>query len=148
MTRQAKLTLLLILICAPTIAPQNYPQGSQRSPHAKNDSTPQFRIPSADPAKFSGVMDAKDWKNPYIVVCADGVLILGITPVDQLTPVESVPKILAQLPSSAWPYGLIVALQDVGLQGIGEGPRISVNREKLLKLLKRFGVPVKRWPSA
>jgi hypothetical protein len=94
------------------------------------------------------VRDGVDWKNPYLIVRPDGVEILGMTPAAQTIAVESVPAVLQKLPDAAWPYGLIVAVQDVGIVGgITDTPRIDANRTKLLKLLKELGVAVDRWPA-
>ena len=100
----------------------------------------------SDPAKYRGVRDAKDWKNPYLVVRPTGVQILGVTSLEPGVAVESIAAVLAGLPRSAWPYGLVVAVQDVSVQAPGDAPRIRANREKLLRILKQLGVAVDLWP--
>lgn len=113
--------------------------------------TPQFlqnRIPKPDPKKYHAVQDAKDWKNPYLIVRRDGVEIVVMTPVGQAIPVDSVPGVLKGLPDSAWPYGLVVAVQDIGLVSEGDPPRIEANRKRLLVLLKKLAIAVDLWPSA
>ena len=106
------------------------------------------RIPKPDPKKYNSVQDAKDWKNPYLVVRRDGIEIVGITPVGHAISVESTPGTLEKLPDSAWPYGLIVAVQDIGIvSGKTDLARIEANRTKLLNLLKDLGIAVDRWPS-
>jgi hypothetical protein len=109
----------------------------------------QDRIPKPDPKKYHSVQDAKDWKNPYLIVRRDGIEIVGMTPVGQAISVESVPGTLEKLPDSAWPYGLVVAVQDIGiLSGKTDPARIEANRTKLLNLLKELGIAVDQWPSA
>jgi len=108
----------------------------------------QNRIPKPDPKKYHAVQDAKDWKNPYLIVRRDGVEIVGMTPVGQAIPVDSVPGALKGLPDSAWPYGLVVAVQDIGLVSEGDPPRIEANRKRLLVLLKKLAIAVDLWPSA
>ena len=72
-----------------------------------------------------------------------------MTPVGQAIAVESVPGTLEKLPDSAWPYGLVVAVQDMGiLSGKTDPARIEANRAKLLNLLKELGIAVDPWPSA
>src|SRR5690349_15536807 len=73
------------------------------------------RIPKPDPNKYHSVRDAADWKNPYLIVRPDGIEIIGMTPVGRGIAVESIPGVLERLPDSAWPYGLIVAVQDLGI---------------------------------
>jgi hypothetical protein len=100
------------------------------------------------PEAVHSVRDAKDWKNPYLIVRPDGIEILGMTPVGRAIAVELVPGVLERLPDIAWPYGLIVAVQDVGiLSGKKDLARIKANRTKLLRALQGFGVAVDRWPS-
>ena len=91
------------------------------------------RIPPADPAKFRNVRDYTAWKNPYLIVKPDGISFLHSTPPERLVAVESVPAILEVLPKSAWPYGLIVVVQEPGLREINDTPRIDANRDKLLR---------------
>jgi hypothetical protein len=108
----------------------------------------QDRIPEADSKRYHSVQDAKGWKNPYLIVRRDGIEIVGMTPVGQAISVESVPGTLEKLPDSAWPYGLVVAVQDIGiLSGRTDPTRIKANRAKLLNLLKELGIAVNRWPS-
>ena len=107
------------------------------------------RIPKPDPKKYHSVQDAKGWKNPYLIVRRDGIEIVGMAPVGQAISVESVPGTLEKLPDSAWPYGLVVAVQDMGILSREKDPAlIEANRAKLLNLLKELGVAVDRWPSA
>lgn len=107
------------------------------------------RIPAPQPEKYEHVRDANDWRNPYLIVRPDGIEIVGMTPLGRAIPVESVQDVLEGLPVSEWPYGLIVAVQDIGIQsGKTDGTRIEANRVKLLHLLKQLGIRVDRWPSA
>ena len=109
----------------------------------------QHRIPKPDPKKYHAVQDARDWKNPYLIVRPDGIEIVGMTPVGRGITLESVRDVLERLPDSAWPYGVVVAVQDIGiLTGKTDLARVEANRTKLLNLLKDLGIAVDRWPSA
>ena len=63
-----------------------------------------------------------------------------------MSPADAV-KYLERLPSIAWPYGLVVAVQESGLRASGEDARIKKNREELVRLLGEAGVKVELWPS-
>lgn len=106
------------------------------------------RISPADPANFRNLRDYTDWKNRYLIVKPNGISLLHSTPPERLAALESVPAILEGLPKSAWPYGLIVVVQEPGLLGMNDTPRVDANRDKLLRLLKAMGVSVSMWPSA
>jgi hypothetical protein len=108
----------------------------------------QSRIPRPDPKKYHAIRDAAGWKNPYLIVRRDGVEIIGRMAVGHSIPVDSVPGALKELPDSAWPYGLVVAVQDIGIRAPVDTPRIEANRKGLLTLLKKLGIAVDRWPSA
>jgi hypothetical protein len=111
-------------------------------------STLRDRIPKPDPKKYHSVQDAKDWRNPYLIVRPDGIEIGGNTHVGQTITVASVPAALERLPDSAWPYGLVVAVQDVGLlAGETDIPLIEANRTKLLQVLRKLGILVDPWPA-
>ena len=90
------------------------------------------------------MQDAKDWKNPYLVVRRDGIEILGITEAGQGIPVRAK---LENLPDTAWPYGLVVARQDNSLRPEGDDSLIEANRRALVRVLDRLGVTVDPWPS-
>jgi hypothetical protein len=105
------------------------------------------RVPKPDPGKYRQIRDGKDWKNPYLVVHRDGFELVGVTPAEHLVPVELVGSELERLPDSAWPYGLVVAVQDASLlRSSGDLPQIRANRGKLLQLLKRLGITADLWP--
>jgi hypothetical protein len=108
------------------------------------------RIPDADPKKYEGIQDAKDWRNPYLIVRADGITTAsGASGGGSPIPVDSVPAALENLPDSAWPYGLVVAVQDAGVVASkADQSRIEANRILLVRVLNQLGVTVDSWPSA
>ncbi len=55
---------------------------------------------------------------------------------------------LEKLPFVAWPYGLVVAVQENGVRARGDDAAIKRNREELVRLLEEAGVKVELWPSA
>lgn len=98
------------------------------------------RIPSADPKKYQGIHDGKDWRNPCLIVRADGVIISGVNDGNPL-PVKAVAAALEDLPDSAWPYGSVVAVQDYRIASSeSERPRIEANQMLLEPLLGELGV--------
>jgi len=105
------------------------------------------RISKPDPEKYQAIRDEQDWQNPKIFVRPTGIEVIGFTPPAQGIPAESVPDVLENLPDSAWPYGLVVAVSDIDLLSSRKDiPRIEANRTKLLKILKRHGIVVDLWP--
>ncbi len=106
------------------------------------------RIPEADPKKYQGINDGKDWKNPCLIVRADGVVISGVNIVGNPIPVKAVAAALEDLPDSAWPYGSVVAVQDYRTAASEpERSRIEANQMLLEPLLGELGVLAGSRPS-
>ena len=108
------------------------------------------RIPPPDPNKYRSVRDARDWQNPYLMVRANGIdarPISAATETPTMSPADVV-AYLEKLPSMAWPYGLVVAVQENGVRAPVDDARIKRNREELVRLLEEAGVRVSLWPSA
>ena len=125
------------------------PTSSQKRVHA-GESTLKKRIPPADPNKYRAVQDARDWQNPYLMAQANGINARPISAAMEtptMSPVDVV-AYLDKLPSTAWPYGLVVAVAENGLRGPDDDARIKRNREELVRLLEKAGVKVDLWPSA
>jgi hypothetical protein len=108
----------------------------------------QRRIPGPDPKKYQGIRDAKDWRNPYLIVRPDGIEVVGVTDGGSPMTVDAVTAVLERLPDSAWPYGLVVAIQGNG-RAVSESDRsrIETNRNLLLGRLNDLGVIVGFWPQ-
>ena len=84
-----------------------------------------------------------------MIVRSTGIEVIGITPAGSGIPVDSVFDVLGHLPDSAWPYGLVVAVEDVGLRASkNDDAAIHANRVKLLRIFKQNGIAVELWPSA
>jgi len=115
---------------------------------AKPSKSLQSRIPNPDSKQYQTVRDAKDWKNPILIVGRDGIEVHGVTPAGDTLPVESVAGVLEGLPDSAWPYGLVVIVQENGIRTRGDSSSIEANRKRLLTVLADLGIAVELWPSA
>ncbi len=108
------------------------------------------RIPPAAPNKYRSVRDARDWQNPYLMVQVNGIdarPISAATDAPTMSPADVV-AYLEKLPFVAWPYGLVVAVQENGVRARGDDAAIKRNREELVRLLEEAGVKVELWPSA
>jgi len=102
-------------------------------------------IPIARREAYSGIREASQWKNPYLVVRPRGVEILSV---ESLVAPENLQTVLGALPSTAWPYGRIVAVQELGIRSGNDDQMIAEVLEEVLATLKRLDVEVSRWPSA
>jgi hypothetical protein len=84
------------------------------------------------------------------MVRANGIDARPISPATEsptMSPADVV-AYLEKLPSIAWPYGLVVAVQENGIRAPGDDARIKSNREELVRLLEEAGIKVDPWSSA
>jgi hypothetical protein len=112
--------------------------------------TPEARIqqiPAADPRKYAGMQDMKAWRNPYLIVRRDGVAFLDTADNEErLIRLEDLPKALASLPASAWPYGRVVAVTEAGVRASGDNVLIRKNRGIVHGTLESMHVLVSAGP--
>jgi hypothetical protein len=106
-------------------------------------------LPAAQPALYKNMRDMRAWRNPYLIVRKDGIGMLDVGNNEQrlLEPEELLPA-LAQLPSSAWPYGRVVAVTENGVGAPGDEVRIRRNRALVAGTLESMHVVINWVPSA
>jgi hypothetical protein len=87
-------------------------------------------IPPADSAQYDRIRDMSKWRNPYLIVRADGVALFDsadsaeiILKTDELLPA------LARLPAAKWPYGRVVAVAEDSAKG-DEQERVAIRRNR------------------
>jgi len=138
--------ILLICIGVSSARPQQPPNQTTSA------STLKARIPRANVKLYRSVQDGTKWKNPRLIVNEDGVQIRksGDDYAAPIVPVSDVLGVLEKLPNSAWPYGLVVAVQENGIccrYSDGDAKK-RANTLELLNRLKEAGITVSLWPSA
>ncbi len=128
--------------------------GSKSSSSLGSTVNPLLRIealPPADAQKVSAVRDMKNWRNPYLIVRVDGVGLLDSANNEQkiLTP-DQLLTALADLPSSAWPYGRIIAVAESAPPGLSETDKAQLRRNRALVAgtLENLQVVINWVPSA
>ena len=90
-------------------------------------------IPAANPKTFQGGTATKNWKNPYLIVRDDGIGLVDLSnnEIHILKP-DEVPAALAQLPSSAWPYGRVVAVEEGETPAMAEATKVEIRKNRAL----------------
>ena len=89
-------------------------------------------IPPADPEKFSGSRDTKAWRNPYLMLKKDGIWLVDLANNEEhLVKSDQVLDALADLPATAWPYGRVVAVQEIGSAG-SEEDKVALRRNRAI----------------
>jgi hypothetical protein len=110
------------------------------------------RIGPASPQRYKSIQDAKQWRNPILVIRADGIDVIskGLPSGERTVAPTDLRRTLIDLPVTAWPYGRVVAMQDIGLRraDLSDGPAIANNRNLTVAILKTLEVTVEGWPSA
>jgi len=106
-------------------------------------------IPAADPARYEHVKDTRNWRNPYLIVRADGVALFdSADSAEIILKPEEVLRALSQLPGSNWPYGRVVAATETTRTSEQEGVAIRRNKGIVGGLLEGAHVAVKWVPGA
>lgn len=105
-------------------------------------------IPTADPTKYDHVQNTRNWRNPYLIVRADGVALYDTADsAEIILKPEEVIGALAQLPHSDWPYGRVVAAAETGAASDRDGIAIRRNKGLVGGLLEEAHVAI-RWVPA
>ena len=145
----ARIPLAALLCGTIALASCSQPSNTQRATDAGKLSL-RVRIPRPDPNTYRSVRDAREWQNPYLMVGRVGIYARPISAAMEAPTMQpaDVLAYLEKLPSIAWPYGLVVAVQENGLRAPGDDAPIKRNREELVRLLQEAGIKVELWPSA
>jgi hypothetical protein len=137
-------SLALLASCAkPPRAPEE--AAAAISPEARIQ-----QIPPADPQTYAGMRDMKAWRNPYLIVRVDGVGLLDVSNNEQqIVDPDKLSDALAKLPGSAWPYGRVVAIQEISAAGSEEDKaKLRKNRALVAGALENMQVLINWVPSA
>lgn len=98
--------------------------------------------------KYDGVRDAKDWLNPFLAVCPQGVdLTVASVKHKSLVSIPDLRAALIKLPVEAWQYGRIVGLQECSIGIAGEEQEHRQRSAAVEAVLKALGLQVSRWPA-
>ena len=118
--------LCLLILSAMLVACNDEP-----APKAPDPQTILQAIPEADSAKYEHIRDMKNWRNPYLIVRADGVALFDAADNTEtvLKPDDLLPA-LAELPASNWPYGRVVAAVEASRKNSSEQDKAAIRRNK------------------
>lgn len=107
-------------------------------------------IPEPAPEKYRSLIHMKGWRNPYLIVRADGVGLLD--PDDHLERIlkpAELTQALGNLPPTAWPYGRVVAVTENSIKGSADDEvKIRANRAIVAGTLESMHVLINWVPSA
>jgi hypothetical protein len=110
------------------------------------------RIGPAQPSKYKGIIDSEKFRNPKLVVGADGVRVIakGRAPDEAVVSVGRLNEVLRNLPVAAWPYGRVVWASDTGLRrgDLSDTGAIRDNHLAVDAVLNELRVTVEWLPSA
>ncbi|HXM60338.1 MAG TPA: hypothetical protein VN950_05745 [Terriglobales bacterium] len=108
------------------------------------------QIPPADPQRYAALKDMKAWRNPYLIVRLDGVGLLDVSNNEQqIVDPDKLPEALAKLPASAWPYGRVVAIQEISANASDQDhATLRKNRALVAGSLESLHVEINWVPSS
>jgi len=146
MTQTMCRAALLLAICTASVLAGRLVQNDSAETGRLNS-----RIGPADPQRYKSIRDAKDWANPYLVIRRDGIEVIskGLPSGRRTVASPDLRRTLIELPVTAWPYGRVVVVQDIGIRAADQSDEqpIADNRKVTLAILKTLQVTVERWPA-
>ena len=109
--------------------------------HQRQSSELDRRIPAANPGQYEHV-DAKNWRNPYLIVVRDGVTLISdaIAGGEKTITLDQLRDSLKALPVSAWPYGRVVGYQEIVVRSGDDDQMIHRNWGMMLEILESMGI--------
>jgi hypothetical protein len=139
------LAVSLALLASCTKPPRGPEETAAASPETRLQ-----QIPPADPQKYAGMRDMKTWRNPYLVIRVDGVGLLDVSNNEQqIVDPDKLSEALSKLPGSAWPYGRVVAIQEISAAGSEDDKaKLRKNRALVAGALESMQVLINWVPSA
>ncbi|MGA2858507.1 MAG: hypothetical protein ABSE40_16670 [Candidatus Sulfotelmatobacter sp.] len=141
--RRGRAALVLLLSILPVAC------STQNAAKAPDPQTALQAIPPADPAQYEHIRDMRKWRNPYLIVRADGVALFDSADSAEIVlKTDEVLTALARLPASNWPYGRVVAASENGARG-SEQEGVAIRRTKGIVggILESAHIAVKWVPS-
>jgi len=106
-------------------------------------------IPAANPASYDHIQNTRNWRNPYLIVRADGVALLDTADsAEIILKPDEVIGALAKLPRSNWPYGRVVAATETTAASNQDGIAIRRNKGLMGGLLEELHVAIRWVPAA
>jgi hypothetical protein len=103
---------------------------SQQTAAAPDPAAVLQAIPAADPSQYDHIRDMKTWRNPYLIVRADGVALYdSADSAEILLKTDELLPALAKLPTQNWPYGRVVAAAEPTSRS-SEQDAVAIRRNK------------------
>jgi hypothetical protein len=106
--------LSLLLCVVATISLAACSRSQQASASSESEAMSRIEsIPATDQAKYGDARKIKNWQNPYLVIRTDSIGLMDLANNEEhhIKPAE-IAQALAKLPSSSWPYGRVVAVEE------------------------------------
>jgi hypothetical protein len=104
-------------------------------------------IPLPSKTQYLSVRSLAGWQNPYLTVEESGAT-LHVTSAqrqDEAVKVSDLPVALNALPNGSWPYGRVVAVEEIRGESAVTRPAVRRNVEAALKTLGDLGVVAYEW---
>ena len=133
--------LLLLLSCAPDTKVQMN-KAEARKTLSQTQLDP--RIPPPDPSRYKYNIAGRDWPNPSLLIRRDGIqlTVKAASIENKIVSLDELASVLTALPPSAWPYGKVVTVGQLGLRGQDNDRLIEENRAKTESVLNSLGVTI------
>jgi hypothetical protein len=105
------------------------------------------RIGTANVSLYRSIRDSNEWKNPFLIIRPDGIEVItsGIPSGRRVVASSELRRTLVDLPVTAWPYGRVVAVQEIKIRAADKKAERVI--EAASAILKALRITIERWPS-
>ena len=125
--------------------------GSEQSTETgQNEDGLNPKIRAAIHSKFDDILDAANWLNPQVIVVPKGVEVrsASLAGGTRTARLDELRRVLIGLPISAWPYGRVVLVTEIGLVGrLDDLELIERNRDEAARVLKALAIEANWGPA-
>ncbi len=122
-------------------------------------------IPPPAKSRYLAIHTQESWANPFLIVGRESVHLRVILPdanpsaygtgtmlrptdarkQDLDVRISDLPNALSSVPSSAWPYGRVVAIEETPVTTRADRPQVRRNVEATIQMLNDLGIVVDEW---
>lgn len=144
--------IAIICVAAAGLVSTLYPTLAGAQQHSTGPAEPKLdpQIGAPDPVQYRSVRDAREWRNPYLDVSNSGFLLRSTSAQRPIFVAPSdLRRVLAELPTSDWPYGRVVVVQSSSITPADTEWIAAMRRnvDVAIEVLAKLGADWWAWPA-
>lgn len=132
---------------AEAVTPVPPPGLSQTKPGKNTGVIDSLPVPNDE--EIRKILSAHQWRNPYVMVYTDSyeLILHDRARTEARLSLDELEATLLKMPRERWPFGRVIAVQEIGLRATGDDVRIALAMEALKRMLQSYKVRVDLRPT-